>query len=153
MLTKPVPLEVRQYPYPSDENVIIDTGDGYYAVKRPGFDWEMERKRSHAEIEEEFYRLTSKSEILDMTQREWRKEYQNNVREGKIREDRREQYITGYIASPFLFDERIAWLEKFSGELDPAGEAWIKNTRELIEKYHVLYERELEKDYFRRINK
>lgn len=125
--------------YPAQDDVIIDCGDGYSAVRRDG-EWETERNRSHAELEANFYRLTGKAEILDMTRREWEREYRENVSDGKIREDRKEIYLVGYISNPAFFDERIAYLDRFGGELTAADLAWIKNTRELVEKYHALYE-------------
>jgi hypothetical protein len=147
MLTKPVPSEVRQLSH--YENAIVDCGDSY-AVKRSGQDWKMERKRSHAEVEADFYRTTSKAEILDGIRRDWEKEYQNNVKDGKIREDRKKFDIVGFIGNPDYFDRQIEWLEKFNGELTPADKAWIINTRKTITKYHILYEQEVEKDFFRR---
>jgi hypothetical protein len=147
MLAKPIPPKVGIYSHL--ENVIVDCG-GYCAVKREGQDWQMEWKRSHAELEEEFYRTTKKAEMLDTFRRRWNEEYRNNVRDEKIREDRREYYITGYIDAPFLFDRDMAYLEKFTGELSPEDEAWIKNTREVIQKYHALYEAELQRDFFQR---
>jgi hypothetical protein len=146
MLTNPVPPEVSRYSHL--KNVIVDCGD-YCAVKREGQDWQMERKRSHGELEADFYRTTQKAEMLDTFRREWNEEYRNNIRDEKIREDRREKYITGYIGSPFLFDRDMAYLGKFAGELSPEDEAWIKNTREVIQKYHALYEAELQNDFFK----
>jgi hypothetical protein len=139
MLT--IPVDALLCPYPG--NVIIDCEDGC-AVKRDG-DWRMEPKYTHAELEAEFYRSTTKAEMLETLQNEWRREYAENVRDGEIRKDRKEHYLVGYIASPEYFDERIAGLEKFRGELTPADKAWIKNTRELIAKYHELYEKDIKR--------
>jgi hypothetical protein len=142
MLTRTVPPEALMYAGQGD--AIVDCADGYSAVRRDG-EWGIERNRSHVELEADFYRLTPKAEILDMIRREWEAEYRENVRDGNIRKDRKEVYITGFIGWPPFFEEEIAWLEKFNGELSPADGAWIKNTRELITKYHVLYEESLSK--------
>jgi hypothetical protein len=124
------------------ENAVVDCGD-FSAVKRDGGEWQMERNRSHAELENDFYRTTSKSEMLDSFRGQWEKEYSGNTRDGKLREDRKEFYIAGYIGFPALFEKDMAWLEKFSGKLSPADEAWVKNTRETIAKYHALYQKEI----------
>jgi hypothetical protein len=143
MLTQTVPPEAFLYARPERENVIVDCGE-YSAVRRDG-EWTTERNRNHAALEAEFYRTTTKAEILEMTQREWEREYQENVKDGEIRKED-VHYIIGYIHNPSLFDERTAWLDKFQGELTPADEAWIKNTRELIGKYHDLYEKILARE-------
>jgi hypothetical protein len=142
MLSQAIAYDVFQYSSPGD--LVVNCGK-YSAVQRDGR-WTMERNRTLAELESEFYRTTSKADILKTTRSDWQRECEKNVKDGKIREDRKEYYITGFIDAPFLFDEKIARLECFSGELTPADEAWIKNTRELIEKYHVLYEEALARD-------
>jgi hypothetical protein len=133
-----VPPEAFLCPCPDNWGVIAEC-EGGYAVKRCGEDWHMEPKLSHRQLEEAFYRDTTKAEALESVRHEWEAEYGENIRDGEIREDRPEYYLFGFIDSPHSFEDRVRWLERFSGGLALADKAWIENTKGLIAKYHEVY--------------
>jgi hypothetical protein len=91
------------------------------------------------ELDRAFFSSTSKSEMLELTKREWQEEYEKCIEDGKLR-DIMEIYIGLFISSPKHFEEKIEWLEEFSGELTQDDEKWIKDTGEEIAKYNKMYE-------------
>jgi hypothetical protein len=140
MLTMEVPLDVLMYPCGEEDNVIIDCGNGYCAVKRPHEAWRMETKPNQDRQLEQMLASSTKTKQLENVKRLWEAEYTKFVKDGSVLTG--PGYYPHYIEDPEFFEEDIFWVMLYKGELSAADEAWIKNSRELIEKYHVLYEEE-----------
>jgi hypothetical protein len=125
--------------------MIVNCGGGYQAVKRPHEDWRMEKADSGWDA---FYNSTAKTDQLKSIMRDWQAEYAKFVKEGAVVFEPGDSPC--YIQYPDIFDNDLEYVMQFSGELSPADEAWIRNTRELIEKYHRLYEKGRENYYLLR---
>jgi hypothetical protein len=145
MLTKEVPSAIKMYPCTEEDTVFVDCGDGYCAVKRPYQAWAMGKSPDHNRQFNQFFNSTNKTEQLKDVIQKWQAEYAKFVQDGTLLAG--PGYEPYYISNPNFFEEDISWAMQFDGELSPADRAWIKNTRELIEKYHAVFKEALKRIY------
>jgi hypothetical protein len=145
MLTREVPPDILMYPYGEDDTVVVDCGGGYCAVKRPHEAWAMEKNPDHDWQFKQFLNGSNKTEQLKDVMRSWEAEYKTFVKDGSVLAG--PGYYPYYISTPDFFEKDISWVMQFKGELSAADQAWIKNSKDLIEKYHALYEEKIQKIY------
>jgi hypothetical protein len=145
MLVKQVPIDIPiLHPCSEEDTLYVDCGDGYCAVKRPYQKWVMETVPTQDQQFRKFFKSTNKTEELKDIMKKWQVEYAECVKDGAVLVESSNLY---YISYPDLFEGDIKWVMQFDGELPLTDQAWIKNTRELIEKYHTLFEEEIERLY------
>jgi hypothetical protein len=125
-------------------NAVVDCGK-YSLVKHGDEEWTESANLTMAQHEYLFYESTDKTDMFKLVQKDWNKEYAQHVIDGKLTPG--PNHGVFYIYNPVFFDRDIDNLAKFKGDLSPADQAWVKNTRELINKYHVEYETELDRIY------